>query len=297
MVVSATKLAGLDAAAAPWDPERVRRAIAWRLRRARQAVRGGRLPDFLLIGERSAGTTSLYAYLTQHPQVMAATRKELDFFNEQFREGMLWYRMHFPTAAEATRRSREIGKRIVTGEATPEYLFHPLCARRIRAKLPNVRVIALLRDPVARAFSHYHHELAAGRETLSFEEALAHERERLWGQALHLLASDGGRNPNYRRYSYLARGAYAEHLRAYFALFDPAQILVVRSEDMFASPQQTVDEVSDFLGLDRAALPDPAPRNKGKYGQAAIPNEAALRDHFRPFNERLYELLGRDMGW
>src|SRR5436189_26280 len=122
------------------------------------------LPDFLILGAQKAGTTALYAYLRWHPQVTGPSFKEVSFFDRHYARGERWYRAHLP-----------VRRRAVVGEASPSYLFHPLAPERVARMLPEARLIALLRNPVDRAFSHYQHEVALGREQLSFEDALAGE--------------------------------------------------------------------------------------------------------------------------
>jgi hypothetical protein len=126
-------------------------------------------PAFIIIGAQRAGTTSLYSYLCAHPAILPARRKELHFSNRGFAQGMQWYRAQFPAWIDHRERW---GKRTLTGESTPAYLFHPLAAGRIQQSLPDVTLIALLRNPVDRAFSHYQHGLRAGYESLMFERQL-----------------------------------------------------------------------------------------------------------------------------
>src|SRR5438093_4320202 len=126
------------------------------------------LPDFLIIGAQRAGTTSLYRYLSRHPAVAPAVlAKGAHYFDTAFDRGLPWYRGHFPTRMTAERiRARE--GTFATGEGSPYYLFHPLAAERIAAALPGVKLVALLRDPVERASSHWVHEAERGFEQLSF---------------------------------------------------------------------------------------------------------------------------------
>src|SRR5215208_8528317 len=141
------------------EPARVvlRNAI-WTYGKATAKLRP--LPDFLILGAQKAGTTALYAYLRWHPQITGPSFKEVSFFDRHYARGERWYRAHLPM-----RRSS------IVGEASPSYLFHPLAPERVAQMLPNARLVALLRNPVDRAFSHYQHEVALGREPLSFEAA------------------------------------------------------------------------------------------------------------------------------
>src|SRR3712207_6690007 len=104
-----------------------------------------RLPDFVIIGTQRGGTTSLYHYLSKHPEVLPALRKEIHFFDLNFDRGLDWYLAHFA-------RQDQPG---LVGEASPLYMFHRDVPERVRRVLPNAKFIALLRNPVDRAYSQY----------------------------------------------------------------------------------------------------------------------------------------------
>src|SRR5947209_1159841 len=147
----------------------------WNLRSADRRA----LPDFLIIGAQKAGTTSLYRYLAAHPDIVASTRKEVHFFDINFWRGEWWYRSLFPLRRRLQRRPPLRNRPAITGEASPYYLFHPFAPERAAQLLPDAKLIVLLRDPVERAWSHYRHEVANGRETMTFPDALAAEPARL----------------------------------------------------------------------------------------------------------------------
>ncbi|MFO7955055.1 sulfotransferase family protein [Thioalkalivibrio sp.] len=133
------------------------------------------LPDFIIIGAQKSGTTSLYAYLSQHPQLFPSSTKEVHFFDggldpsvDTFKKGMPWYRAHFPLR-------KNMGANQRTFEASPLYIFNPLAPERIANVVPNVKIIALLRNPTERAISHFFHERRRGREPLAIDEALEKE--------------------------------------------------------------------------------------------------------------------------
>ena len=151
--------------------------------RFRTITRNARaLPDFLLIGGQRCGSTSLYTTLCGHPQVLAGAHKEPHFFDNNHLRGEDFYRRLFPLQIHLLARERRLGRRVVTGEATTYYLAHPAVPARVAAMLPDVRLIAILRDPVDRAYSHYQLSVREGRESLPFEQALAAEPERIAGE-------------------------------------------------------------------------------------------------------------------
>jgi hypothetical protein len=242
------------------------------------------LPDFLIIGAKKCGTTSLYAYLIQHPDVATAFRKEVNFFNHKFSEGMRWYRRHFPTVFRKTFHRLVTGKPLLTGEATPDYLFFPDACEHIAALLPRARLLAILRNPVDRAYSAYQHQVRLGMESLSFEGAFRAEHEK-------------AKTKKKVKGTYLGRGVYADYLERWFDRFPRDQILVVSTEELENSPAETYRRATSFLGLRDHSLSSYKKFNAIPYPSMAAETREELEDYYRPHNERLYEMLGRDLGW
>lgn len=197
------------------------------------------LPTFLVIGAQKCGTTSLHEYLAEHPQVGRPSTKEIQYFTHNSYRPLAWYRAHFPRAGQSAHAF----------ESTPYMVFHPACPARVRAVLPDAKLIVLLRDPVDRALSHYNHQVQASFEKLDFETALAREGERLDGEEERLRNDPRYRSFTHQHYSYVGRGMYARQLERWYALFDAEQLLVLRSEDLFADPAGTLHRVHAWLGL------------------------------------------------
>jgi hypothetical protein len=253
----------------------------------------GALPDFVVIGAAKSGTTSFYHLLVQHPLVDRAASKELRFFDHLFDEGVEWYRRCF------ARPRLKDGRRTITGEATPYYLFYPHAPKRMAEVVPQARLIALLRNPVDRAYSHHHMMVRRGYETLGFEEAIEAEEERLRDERNKMLEDEYYVSVEHQHFSYLSRGVYVEQLSPWSEFFRKDQILVLKSEAFFERPAETFRLVFDFLGL-----PDWEPktwnvRKKGdKYQQKMDPaTRERLEEYFEPHNKRLYDFLGKDFGW
>jgi hypothetical protein len=261
--------------------------------RLRTITRNARaLPDFLLIGGQRCGSTSLYTTLCGHPQVLAGAHKEPHFFDNNHLRGEDFYRRLFPLRAHLRAR------RAITGEATTHYLSHPAVPERVAAMLPDVRLIAILRDPVERAYSHYQLAHRNGREPLSFEQALAAEPKRLAGEEARLMSDPGYRGEAYGVQSYRTRGLYLEQLEHWWAAFPPERLLVLRSEDMFEQPGEVYAQAVAFLGLrpdtGRTAF---AARNQVVYGDMQPETRAELAAFYAEPNRRLEQRLGRSMGW
>jgi hypothetical protein len=254
------------------------------------------LPDYLIIGTQRGGTTSLYKYLVRHPAAAHALTKELRFFDLNYHRGMGWYRSRFPSRPYRALLRRR-GVDLVAGEASPDYLFHPHAPRRVRKALPEVRLIVLLRNPIERAYSHYWHQFRRGHETLSFDEAVAREPERLDGELERML-----RDPRYLGYerhhhSYLARGVYVDQLRTWMDLFPRERFLIERSEDFFEDPPLVFKRVLEYLGIPAWELTEYETFNAFTSGTMNPDTRRRLAEYFGPHNQRLYEFLGRDFGW
>jgi hypothetical protein len=250
------------------------------------------LPDFLIIGAQKSGTNSLYDLLSEHPGVERAITKELNYFNLHFEKGIEWYRSQLPLP----RRNEE--HKPITGEATPDYLFYPEAAKRAAQVVPQARLIVLLRNPVDRAYSHYHHQIRKGRETLSFEEAIEAEQARLRGEMDKMPKNEHYNGFNYRHFSYLSRGIYVDQLLRWSEFFSKDQMLVLKSEDFFERAPETLKLVLDFLHLSDWQPETWEIRNKGYYEQEMNPaTRRRLEEYFEPHNRRLYEYLGVDFGW
>ncbi len=265
---------------------RARRSGEHALRRVSAGSRP--LPAFLIIGAQKAGTTSLHAYLCEHPRVLVPATKEVHFFDHEFHRGPGWYRAHFKRAA---------GAEMLGGEATPYYLFHPQVPDRAAALLPECRLIVVLRNPIDRAFSHHNHERALGYEQLGFAAAIAAEPNRLDGEEERLLADPAYRSFAHQHHSYLSRGRYAGQLERWFERFDRERVLILSAEELFAEPEGAVREAQKFLGLEPLRPADLSAKNARAYAPIDAEARAELREEFDPHNRRLYELVGRDFGW
>lgn len=270
-----------------WSPVHGARAGGRSVDRAYRRVTAARrpLPDYLIIGAQRAGTASLHDFLSAHPSVAPPSKKEVHYFSLNATRSLDWYRSHFPSGAR------------VTGEASPYYLFHPRVPGQVARVLPEVKIIVLLRNPIDRAHSHYTHERVFGREPLEFEEALAREPERLAGEEERLISDPAYNSFEHQRYSYLARGAYAEQLRRWLGHFPPERLFLVSSEEFRADPADTVLAVERFLGLEPYVPEDLARRHVNTYQPMGEDLRERLRRHFAPSNAALFELIGRDLNW
>jgi hypothetical protein len=254
------------------------------------------LPDFLVIGAMKCGSTSVYDYLKRHPHILPAYKKAAHYFDMHYPQGLNWYRAHFPMKSEV----RPVGPGQPTplvGESSPYYIFHPLAAERAAALLPDAKLVALLRNPVSRAYSHYHHMARTGRDPLSFEEALEAEATRLAGVEEKLKVDFTFPMEAHRTYSYIGRGMYADQLERWFKVYPREQFLIMRSEDFFKNPAEVCARIHGFLGLESHDLGKYKNANPGGYPPIDPETKARLVEYFRPHNQRLYDMIGEDFGW
>ena len=225
------------------------------------------MPNFLIVGAAKAGTTSLYAYLKQHPQVYMSPVKETNFFAFEgeklnFSGGIKkGYLADFKTNIEDYRAQFQgVSNEIAIGEASPSYLYVPKAVERIEYYIPNVKIIVILRNPIDRAYSHFLHHI---RDRLipysDFSQALQAETQRIadnWWWDYH----------------YIQVGLYYKQLKRYFDKFDREQIKVCLYEDFKANPLALIQDIFQFLDVDRQFVPDMS----AKLNSTGIPRNEAL---------------------
>ena len=178
------------------------------------------LPDFLVIGAQRAGSSLLHQILLGHPQVyVPVQRTEVHYFDRYFERGAEWYRSYFPTGDEA-------GRYRAIGEVTPDYLASTEAPARIRALLPQCRLIAILRNPADRVYSWYQHARRSRNERRDLTTFLEEES------------------------GALSAGLYHRHLQSYLALFPQDALLVLLYEDLLRDPGAELGRLTGFLGVD-----------------------------------------------
>ncbi len=257
------------------------------------------VPNFIIIGAQKGGTTSLYRYLIEHPNIAPIYVKEPHFFDIYYHKGLGWYRSHFPTAVEKY-YARYVHKHdLITGEASPYYLFHPSTSQRVAKTLPKAKLIVLLRNPIDRAYSQYQHQLRqSGVETLSFEGAIDAEEKRLAGEEEKIRQNEKYASFNHRHYSYLARSTYINQLPAWLNIFPREQLLILKSEDLYSDPASIVKQTLEYLNVPASTQQGAyKPFNEAKYTPMKPETCVRLVEYFKPYNARLYDLLDRDFGW
>lgn len=252
------------------------------------------LPSFLIIGTARGGTTSLFHYLTLHPQVIAPLKKEIAFFCTHYHKGINRYKLHFPMRGQL--EGNQFQK--ITGEASPYYLSHPHAPARVKEILPNVQLIVLLRNPVERAYSSYQNIRKLGLETLTFDEALCYEKERIFGEKEKMMLNPRYYSNRHQHYSYVERGIYHEEVGRWLKHFPREQFLFLSSEDFYKNPAVVYRQVTDFLQLE-PFLPEKFKVYNESSKIAPIPDSirAMLAAFYTPHNEILFKMLDKRFEW
>ena len=255
-------------------------------------------PDFAIIGAQKCGTTSLYHLTASHPNIIPARTKEVNYFSTLHGLGNKWYRSNFPTNISRHGYLKK-QKKLLTGEASPNYIFFPTVPSRMKEIMPDVKIIVILRNPVNRAYSQYWF-MGEHYNEQQFEKFIEESKEWYMKKKEH---DDYLNHPNvdynqYAKYSSIARGIYADQLEEWFKYYDKKQFLFLSTEDFHKNTQHTLDQVFNFLGLNPFKIDNPKRHNVGNYKEKM--NEEtrkSLIEYFKPHNERLYKLLQRDFGW
>lgn len=252
-------------------------------------------PDFFIIGAMKSGTTSMYEYIAQHPQFLPVIQKEIDFFSIRYHHGIDWYQAHFA--------SNPASKEYFTGEGSTSYIDYPQVPQRIHQHYPNAKMIAVLRNPIDRAFSHYNHvqKYHPGKESRSFAEAVTAEIQ--WLNQLETPPTRAASPENsepfaYLKYGYLFRGLYVYFLQEWMSLFRRSQFLILQSEEFYHYPAETMVQIYQFLDVPIHHLGQYPVYNVGSYNNK-IDSELyqQLYQFFEPHNQKLENFLNQKFDW
>lgn len=264
-------------------------------------------PDFIIAGAQKSGTSSLHYYLSQHPNLLASTPKEVRYFDrdDNFRKGKQWYHRSFVNLHADK-------KNYLCFEATPEYLYRSYVPQRIHQEYPHLKIIIIVRDPIKRAYSAwnmYKHffkvkripqayvlkkennlvtEFFKTKEFPSFEEAVTSEMIKIEN------------NSNLEEPGLLRRGIYLPQIKRYHDFFGNDQVLIFGTGDLKQNKKETLNKVLNFLNLqecDWNFLPNEK-RNIGDYSeQISKETNDKLCVFYEPYNAALFEYMGTKINW
>ena len=252
------------------------------------------LPECFVIGVVRSGTTSLYHYLSQHPSIAPAAYDELGYFDDNYHLGVNWYKSLFPTKFTRNKIIKKHGK-FLTYDVTPFYIYNPLVAKRIFESFPKAKIISNLRNPIDRAYSNYNDAVEMGDMKIPFEEVVQIAMDEIDKNKSKL------NNEAYIVDTYyeniLARGFYADQLKIWFKKFQKNQLLMVQSEDLAQKTDQILTKIFEFLDLPYFKIKDLTKQNKREYPPMKAETRKLLIEFYRPYNEKLYNLINQHFDW
>lgn len=247
------------------------------------------LPKFLLVGIQKGGSSSLYKYICAHPEVKRAFVKEPNYFLRWYHEKTWnWYRAQFPLKSS----------KYITGEATPNYMINPHLPQRIHQHLPDVKIIMVLREPLARAISHYHHSVKYGWESRDLKTALTSDSELCEDEYKKIAQDPDYYSHDYIKHAYLHKGLYSLHLKPWITQFGLENLLIIETGQLQNQATEVYKKLTDFLEI-KSWVPDEFKHhNTGNSTKPKLDFDVEqLKDYFETSNTELQKLLGDPFGW
>ena len=252
------------------------------------------LPECAVIGTGKGGTTALHYYLGQHPCIGSSAYDELGFFNENYHLGINWYKSLFPTVFYKKKMESK-NKQCLFFDVTSTYMEEELTAKNVYEVNPNQKIIVILRNPVDRAYSHYHVNVKEKSEKRSFEDAVFEEMNRIKSERII-------QNKNLRVFTpnnihYLKKGFYALQLKSWFKIFPREQILVLSTEEFQEDQNLIYKKIFDFLNIPNMKIKSTEKMEKGNYIPMKHDTRNLLLDYFRQYNHELFEFINSEFDW
>jgi tetratricopeptide (TPR) repeat protein len=253
-------------------------------------------PKFLIIGTTKSGTSSLYSYINQHPNVLPAIQKEIKYFSDYGKEkdqSLDWYLAHFPSLINTSL--------YYSGEATPFYFYQSYAASRIKKNFPEIKLILIFRDPVARAISQYYHWVRLGVENRPIEDAFKVELDLLSelndNEVTDISSLNSQFNKPEYRGKYIYHGMYSIFIGNWISLFGKNNILILKSEDLKHNPSKVMNKVFSFLDLPNFSGEYSTNLNTGIYPEVDVTIHNRISNFFEPFNAKLEAHTGMKFNW
>ena len=253
------------------------------------------LPDFLIIGAKRCGTTSLYYHLPEHPCIAKSHHDSMGFFNDNFHLGLNWYRSFFPTNFYKKSLKSKFQK-LLAFDVTTGYIEKEFTADNIYQTKPDMKIISILRNPVDRAYSQYHLDVREKVETRSFEQAITEEIDELKRKDL------ASHNNADRRFlsgksNYLKKGLYALQLKYWFKIFPRENLLILSTEEFESNQQAVYNKIFKFLDISSFEVKDTKKMRKANYVKMNNKTRQTLLEFFRPQNEELFQMINIRFEW
>ena len=252
------------------------------------------IPDFLVIGAKRCGTTSLYQHLPEHPCISKSPHDNMGFFNDNFHLGVNWYKSFFPTTFTRKKIKSKFGN-FLAFDVTTKYMEEESTANNVYQTKPNMKIIIILRNPVDRAYSQYHLSVRQTAERRSFEDVVEENMNRL-NKESH---EHYGRKPKFsvEEDNHLKKGLYALQLRYWLKIFPRENILIVSAEEFESNQQIIYNKIFEFLNISKFEVKNTKKMEKGNYPPMKSETRNLLLDYFRSHNHELFELINIKFDW
>ena len=267
------------------------------IRRNYYAITGSArvLPDFLIIGAKRCGTTTLFQYLPEHPSIARSHHDNMGFFSDNFHLGVNWYRSFFPTKFFKNKIKKKHNE-FRAFDVTTKYIESKKTAENIRTIKSNMKIIVILRNPIDRVFSQFHTSIRDGEEKRRFEEVINYEIDEINKEL-----SDKKENHqlDFRKgkQNYIKKSLYAMQLNHWFGVFPKENILVLSTEDLKTKKIDTYNQIFDFLKLPRFVIKGEKIMQKGNYEPMKKDTRKNLYEFFKEHNEDLFNLIDKRFDW
>tara|TARA_R110002049_G_scaffold82349_3_gene209568 strand:+ start:5064 stop:5834 length:771 start_codon:yes stop_codon:yes gene_type:complete len=238
--------------------------------------------DFIIVGTQKGGTSALAHYLKQHKDIQMSRKKELHFFdNEEYFKGD---RPNYKPLNNHFGKRKLVGK--IYGEATPIYMYWDKAISRIHTHNPEIKLIAVLRNPVERAYSHWNMEVQKNKEQRDFTTCITDEISQI----------ENGSKVKHRTFSYVDRGLYADQIEQIFSFFTKQQVLFIKYEDFLDRQKEALVSVFNFLNISSEDyIFEKKTLNKIEYSSSIQKTEKLfLTEFYRSDVERVEKLLNWD---
>lgn len=248
------------------------------------------LPNFIIIGVKRCGTTTLYEQLSEHPCIEKSAHDNLGFFNNNFELGLNWYRSHFVTNSKKRHIEKKYGK-FATYDVTSSYIQKKQTAENIFKTLPNVKLILILRKPSDRAYSEYNQNIIDEDESRDFEELIKKEIEEIENTSNEntVFSSD--------KTNLVKKGIYIKQILPWLDIFPRKQILIISTEEFAKKTTEIYNEIFRFLELPEYKIKNKQRYRKGNYEKMSDRVRKTLDDFYEKYNKELFQKIGKNFEW
>ena len=253
------------------------------------------LPDFLIIGAKRCGTTSLFHHLPEHPSIAKSHHDNIGFFNDNFHLGVNWYRSFFSTISYKKKMQKKYGK-FLSFDVTTRYMESRRTAENVKKIKPEIKIIIMLRNPIDRAYSQFNVSVRDRTENREFQDAISQEINMLEQEfrdkddtKLHEFSNDDRH--------YIKKSLYAMQLKPWFELFPRNNILVLSTEEFKKDDSLTYKQIFNFLNIPKFSIKGKKLMEKGNYSPMKKDTREILSDYFKDHNEELFKLIEKKYEW